>query len=154
MSTKIINFMCYLAHMQRRDMFRKISCDEKTTKKKRTTYWVCSLYELLTTALLQAGPVAGDTLFATVAKDSWKKKKHPTTTTTTTQPTTTHTHTHLSTLSCLSVSQSVCFRGIQSSGYEEFCLRRYNAALSVEGQPTFKRNTSHPSLGSKNKPSK
>jgi hypothetical protein len=38
--------------------------------------------------------------------------------------------------------------------YEEFHVLGYNALLSVESQPTFRRNISHPSSGSKNKPSK
>jgi hypothetical protein len=37
---------------------------------------------------------------------------------------------------------------------EEYCLLGYNAMQSTESQPTFRRNISPLSLGSKNKPSK
>jgi hypothetical protein len=37
---------------------------------------------------------------------------------------------------------------------EELYLLRYNAVQSIESQPTFRRNISPPSSGSKNKPSK
>jgi hypothetical protein len=38
--------------------------------------------------------------------------------------------------------------------FEEFCLLGYNPVYSVESQPTFRRNMSPPSSGSKYKPSK
>jgi hypothetical protein len=38
--------------------------------------------------------------------------------------------------------------------YEEYYLLWYNAVYSVESQPTFRRNISPPSSGSKNKQSK
>jgi hypothetical protein len=38
--------------------------------------------------------------------------------------------------------------------YEEFYLLGYNAVYFVGSQPTFRRNMSPPSTGSKNKPSK
>jgi hypothetical protein len=40
------------------------------------------------------------------------------------------------------------------SGYAEFYLLGHNAMYSVESQPTFRRNLSPPSSGSKNKLSK
>jgi hypothetical protein len=39
--------------------------------------------------------------------------------------------------------------GSHSGGYEEYHLMGYNAVYSVECQPTFRRNISPPSSGSK-----
>jgi hypothetical protein len=36
-----------------------------------------------------------------------------------------------------------------STGFEVLCLLGYDAVLSVESQPTFRRNISHPSSGLK-----
>jgi hypothetical protein len=74
--------MCYFAHMQHRDMFRKTSCD-----KKKTTYSVSSLDDLLTTPLFKARPVAGYS-FSHGRNGQLQKM-------------------HLSALPCLSVTQSV-----------------------------------------------
>jgi hypothetical protein len=44
--------------------------------------------------------------------------------------------------------------GSDSGGYDEFYLLGYNAVYSIESQPTFRKNMSPPSSGSKNKQSK
>jgi hypothetical protein len=46
---------------------------------------------------------------------------------------------------------NVCFE-ILTGGYEEFYLLGYNAVYTVEYQPTFRKNMSPPSSGSKNRP--
>jgi hypothetical protein len=44
----------------------------------------------------------------------------------------------------------VLYVRVQCRRHTEFCLLGYNAVLSVESHPTFRRNMSPPSLGSKN----
>jgi hypothetical protein len=54
---------------------------------------------------------------------------------------------------CNGKSRQLCSK-ICSNYIEEYYLLGYNAVYSVERQPTFRRNISPPSSGSKNKPRK